>query len=192
MEIVEENIVIDSEYLDNKVVLTLEEKKEINPIVEIYGTKENHVGILLSLYKKIASTKKENIQKFSVEKIMESTIEEYKRLYFNDWSERVRAIPVFLDAAYSLYIRQRSDAPFCKFPMTYLKFRLVDSLLPNPRNKVHEVFHKLYDNSFLLEVRQEEPPFALTTELTSVEIQEKIDSLVPIFKSLVENLIKSN
>lgn len=189
-------VTLDSDFLDDKV--SLEYKPQLTPyeeMLKLLGDMSSHQSAIIRLYKRITKQLrpvKPSTRGFSINDIFKEATNEYENFYSTDWIDRCRVIPIFLDACYMLYIRQRSDAPFYKLPTIYLKFKLINQMLPGPRADVTECFRQIYDNSFIADIRRENPPFHLRTDMLPDEIQQKINELAPLFKNLVECLLKIN
>ena len=161
-------------------------------MLNILGDIPNHKSAIIRLYKRISKNLRpvKHVERFSINEIFAEATKEYENFYSNDWIDRCRVIPAFLDACYMLYMRQRGDAPFYKLPATYLKFKLINQMLPSPRSDTTLCFKEIYENEFLTDVRKENPPFHLRTDMMPNIIQEKINDAIPLFKRLVETLLK--
>lgn len=110
--------------------------------------------------------------------------------------KKTTIIPIFLDFCYVYYVKHFSlDAPFHKLPMTITKYRLItDSLKAygdERYSKINNLFEQIIGSELFKEVRHEEPPFYLMTDMTIDEMKTMlIEDIKPLCKQLLEAILK--
>ena len=104
--------------------------------------------------------------------------------------KRIAAIPMFIDFAYLYYVWcYDKEAPIHKLPMTILKFNLISDALQAPNDDLNAYFAQCIENYFIRDVRIEQPPFMVRTDLSHDEIKEKINMIVkPVCKEILNGL----
>lgn len=104
--------------------------------------------------------------------------------------KRIATIPMFIDFAYLYYVWcYDREAPIHKLPMTILKFNLISDAMQAPNDDLNAYFAQCIENRFIRDVRIEQPPFMLRTDLSPDEIREKINMIVkPVCKEILNGL----
>ena len=119
----------------------------------------------------------------SAKEIKNSVLREYK------FKAKIIYIPVFLDAAWLYFMRQASDTViFYKLTSDELEFNLQTSIYNMPVNLANE-FRKFITPGFLRDVRQETPPFLLTTDLTNAEVINRLPDVAHACKAILNLLL---
>jgi hypothetical protein len=73
--------------------------------------------------------------------------------------------------------------------MTILKFNLISDALQAPNDALNAYFAQCIENYFIRDVRIEQPPFMVRTDLSHDEIKEKINMIVkPVCKEILNGL----
>ena len=104
---------------------------------------------------------------------------------------QVANIPVFIDFAFVYFIWCYDDtAPICRMPLTGLRFKMIVEALDSPNTELVECFFKCLEDPFIKELRIEKPPFIMRTELTYDEIRTKLVDVEPLFKNILQLLLK--
>lgn len=107
-------------------------------------------------------------------------------------SKKLSLIPVFLDYCYVYYISGLNrNAPFYRLPTTILKFRIIIRSLKNRIVVVDNVFERILSDELMKDIRVENPPYCLRTDLSKEEITGNLHSTVKAYcKELLEQLLK--
>lgn len=189
-------------------------EQETNRISKMFENRSNHMKYLFKLYKFIAPAAKqrkkaiyEKTEAEVLEDVMNtkgysldmdslagnvaSEIEESMRS--NElFHKQIECIPLFIDFAYMYYIRNFcDDTPVLKLPTFLPKFKLIMSMLKVPHDDLYGYFEHCIENEIIKEMRQEIPPFHLRTDLTEIEIRDKMKLLVlPMFKNILKGLLE--
>jgi hypothetical protein len=75
--------------------------------------------------------------------------------------------------------------------MTMLKFNIISDALNTSNDDLNKYFVQCIEDPFIRDIRIEQPPFMLRTDLSATEIQEKINTIVqPICKDILNGLFK--
>jgi hypothetical protein len=109
-------------------------------------------------------------------------------------SKRIATIPALIDFAYLYYVwNYDKEAPVHKLPMTIFKFNMITEAMQAPKDELNECFAQCIENYFIRDVRIENPPFMLRTELSPAEIKEKIKIIIePLCKDIMNKLLSKN
>jgi hypothetical protein len=174
-------------------------------LIKQLGTCDTHVKKLLNMYRVIS-------KKLPIATYEKSESEAYAEAFATDIStfsfindsekqiknvvlreyhfkSQIIYIPVFLDAALLYFMRKATDIIlFYKLPFDMLEFNLLAEVYQMPVGLAAE-FRKFITEGFLRDVRTEEPPFLLTTQLTSAEIINKMPEVAAGFKNILNKLL---
>jgi hypothetical protein len=153
-------------------------------------------------------------------KIFAKQLEELKKQELDRrlFSKRVEQISNFINYAYAYYVWfLDSTAPICKLPTTLTKYRLISKLLkgiaisttvspvavntldePDDNKMVgytidtlDQLFEEVITDKFIADLRVEQPPFLIRTDLQPDEIKQKIETSVkPLCKKVLAALLK--
>ncbi len=106
------------------------------------------------------------------------------------FTKRVANIPMFIDFAYLYYAWcYDKEAPIHRLPMSILKFNMISTALGAPDNDLNAAFAQCIENYFIRDLRIEQPPFMIRTDLTHKEVREKIDLIVkPVCREILNGL----
>jgi hypothetical protein len=180
-------------------------------IKSLFPSRKVHIDTLLKLYKFIFSGNKKAIWEkteeelkddilntsysLDISKILEQHLLEIKQFekQKENFNKRLSAIPVFIDFAYLFYVQHYDvSAPVYKLPAYLNKYKMITYCLKAPINDdLYACFEQCIENNFLSELRVENPPFYLTTDLSEKEIKEKIELIVkPLCKDILTQLLK--
>lgn len=181
---------------------------------KMFPNKVFHMKVLLKLYdfcfprKPVIKPVFEKTQDEILEDIKKTTItlnlenmlteqtEALKQYYTQEelLDQQVAKIPMFLDFAYLYYAWcYDKEAPIYKLPNTPMKFNIICEALNSTNDNLTSVFSQCIKNNFIKDLRIEQPPFMLRTDLTKEEIREKINSIVkPLCKEILNGLFALN
>jgi hypothetical protein len=138
-----------------------------SPYIYDFQSRQNHLSVVLRVYK---------------DAFVEKTIQQKQLLL----------IPIFIDFAFVYYLRGYDDqSPIRKLPIGLTKFNMIMNLVNAPKDRLYEIFTMFITNEFIAEIRQENPPFYLMTDLTEEEVDYKLTNVVqPLFKELLDSIVK--
>jgi len=174
-------------------------------LIKQLGTCDTHVKKLLNMYKvvskklPIATYEKTESEAYaeafatdiSTFSFINDSEKQIKNVALREYYFKLQLIyiPVFLDAALLYFMRKATDTVlFYKLPFDMLEFNLLAEVYQMPAGLAAE-FRKFITEGFLRDVRTEEPPFLLTTQLTSAEIINKMPEVATGFKNILNKLL---
>jgi hypothetical protein len=202
----DETEIISSPFYEDKPQEQFYEEATISKIKKMFPDKNKHMQTLIKLYKYIFKKEEKSfIDKTDEDLLSEISdaslsldnlqsknnfLEQYKKC--NLFEEKIKRIPVFIDFAYLYYIQHIDpEAPIHKLPMTLLKYKLIMSSLRIPANDLYACFEQCIENKFIIDIRNEIPPFYLRTDMPENEIKKKIKLLIePLFKDILKYLLE--
>jgi hypothetical protein len=111
-----------------------------------------------------------------------------------NFKKKLEMVPVIIDFCYIYYVHYFDDtAPFHKLPATLFKYRLISNTLcayGPTYNTVNSIFEQIIENDIIIDMCQS-PPYHLRTDLTEMEIKEKMEiHVLPIIKNLINSILK--
>jgi hypothetical protein len=174
-------------------------------LIKQLGTCDTHVKKLLNMYKvvskklPIATYEKSESEAYaeafatdiSTFSFINDSEKQIKNVALREYYFKLQLIyiPVFLDAALLYFMRKATDTIiFYKLPFDMLEFNLLAEVYQMPVGLAAE-FRKFITEGFLRDIRTEEPPFLLTTQLTSAEIINKMPEVAAGFKNILNKLL---
>jgi hypothetical protein len=180
-------------------------------IKNLFPSRKIHIETLLKMYKFIFKADKKAIWEkteaelkddilstsysLDISKILEQQLLEIKQYEKQKelFGKRLSAIPIFIDFAYLFYVQHYdTSAPVHKLPTYLNKYKMIAYCLKAPLdNDLYACFEQCIENNFISDLRIENPPFYLRTELSEKEIKEKIELIVkPLCKDILAQLLK--
>lgn len=181
----------------------------IKSFKEMFPDRETHLKTLFQIYKAIAIDDKKQMwemneedllnelakkESFQLKNDLDQQSDDIKKYVFKNvvFHKKVSSVPVFIDFAYMYYITYFDhNAPICRLPKNMLKYKLFAQMLNIPKDNLYNCFEQCIENEFFKELRIEEPPFYLRTELTEDEIKKKFRNLVlPLLKEILGYLVR--
>jgi len=186
------------------------EDSTINHLKKLFPDRKTHMDTLLKLFKycfyqpnknilsKTADDVVEDITSTPISldlgKVLQEQTNEITEYYAEEakFEKRVAAIPMFIDFAYMYYVWfYDSEAPIHKLPMTMMKFKLIEEALAAPHDDLQAAFEHCIENSYILDMRIEKPPFMMRTELTPDQVREKLKIVVkPVCHDILTELLR--
>jgi hypothetical protein len=174
-------------------------------LIKQLGTCDTHVKKLLNMYRvvskklPIATYEKSESEAYaeafatdiSTFSFVNDSEKQIKNVALREYYFKLQLIyiPVFLDAALLYFMRKATDIIlFYKLPFDMLEFNLLAEVYQMPVGLAAE-FRKFITEGFLRDIRTEEPPFLLTTQLTSAEIINKMPEVAAGFKNILNKLL---
>ena len=209
----------DFNYFDDPIEFTSPKTSPktspVDKLKQLFPSRISHMRALINLYKYcfrkdtitkipiMEQTKMDVINDIAntpisldIGSVIQENEEAIKNFYNNEvnFNKKLSNIPIFINFAYLYYVwHYDPTAPFYKLPSTILKFNLISDALQTPKDKLHENFVQCIHDDFIRDLRIEQPPFIMRTDLTIPEIKEKINmNVAPICKEILNGLFKLN
>ncbi len=211
-------IVNDSSSIQSRISTNSVQESEYAKLKKFLPTSKKHMSILLDLYKfcfELHSIGKEKTTDEVVEeiaslgsnldigKIFAKQLEELKKQELDRrlFGKRIEQIPNFIKYAYTYYVWHLDNtAPICRLPTTLTKYRLISKVLNESNTEevsestnttLEQLFEELITDKFIADLRVEQPPFLIRTDLQPEEIKQKIETTVkPLCKKVLAALLK--
>lgn len=195
-----------------------DEKNALHQLKELYGDQSQLMSKTLSLYKvfsqdvsfeqPIWSKTDQDILKDISEStfnlgLSEFVKENYNKILSSEYKthlivQKTKILPVLLDCCWVYYVHHfNKDAPLYMMPKTALKMKVLLRYLPKPKTerieRIERLMLEIINNPFIKDMRRENPPFHLTTDMEHDEINKIIMTTIkPMLKELLEHLLRIN
>jgi hypothetical protein len=176
---------------------------------EMFPNRVEHLNVLFRMYKFIFTETKKAIHEKTQDDVLDDIIKsefvlnlgsalEDSKQELNEhmssnklFEKRIKAIPAFIDFAFIYYVRHFDiAAPIYKLPTFLPKYKLITNALRVDVDDLYSCFEQCIEDNFIIELRVENPPYHLRTDMSKKDIEAKINLLVkPLFKDMLDKLL---
>lgn len=170
---------------------------------EMFPTPIEHMRGILKLYKFCFShLKKQTWEKSEEDVIREITesknvnlsgLTDKQTSHEIHFGKQVAALPALFDFIFVYYVwLYDNTAPICKMPNKIFKFNLIIDALPVEKNELYHNILTCVTNNFISDIRMENPPYMMRTQLTTGEIKTQLLEVKKLVKNIINSLLKQS